>query len=473
MKSVQRSFLFASLLAASVFFTGCAVGPDYARPDFDIPAAYREPAEGWKLATPSDGQIQGDWWALYQDGALTQLVEAVDVDNQSLKAQEARYRQAIAQLRQARAGLFPTVDAGAGTSRTRANATTRSNYEVSVNAGWELDLWGRVRRNVESQQAALDMSKADLAALRLSLQTTVVQTYVQLRVTDARLKLMRETVANYEKSLEITQNRYNAGVVTRADVSQATTQLESARTQLIDLEITRTQTQNSLAQLVGKLPAQFGLEEQPSLTLNLPEIPIGLPSSLLERRPDIAAAERSVAAANAQIGVSQAAYYPSLTLSAQGGYSASDFSDLFDLPARVWSLGASLAQFIFDGGRREAVVEGAKAAYDETVANYKQTVITAFGEVENNLTSLRVLDLAMKSQDIALEAARRTETLTTNQYKAGAAPYVNVVTAQNARLTAEDNAIQLKGRQLTASVALIGAIGGGYGDAGGDEQATN
>ncbi len=453
---------------ASLMMIGCAVGPDYVRPEMEIAAEYREPTEGWKYATPADDQLLSEtWWTLYQDGTLNTLVTAIDVDNQNLKATEARYRQARALLAAAQANLFPTLDGGASANRAQSNignnrAAPSNQYNVSLNAAWDVDLWGRVRRDIEAQQANLELSKAELDALRLSLQTSLTQAYFQLRVTDARIALMDETVAAYQTSYEMTQNRYNAGIVTRSDVSQALTQLESARTHRIDLELTRIQNENALALLVGKTPAQFSLTVDRSIRLPLPKIPVAIPSEILERRPDIAASERAVAAANANIGVAQAAFYPSLTLSASGGYRSGHWSDWFDVPSRVWSLGASLAQFIFDGGQREATLEAAVASYDATVATYKQTVLSAFGEVENNLTALRVLDDEMRSQQATLRAARETETLTINQYKAGTTTYLNVVIAQTARLNAEDNQIQLRGRQLSATASLINALGGGW-----------
>ncbi|MCL2297516.1 MAG: efflux transporter outer membrane subunit [Proteobacteria bacterium] len=453
----------------TLFLTGCMVGPDYVRPSFDIPAAYSEPAEGWKHARPSDGQLDTIWWTAYGDETVNRLMNEIDLDNQNLKAAEARYRQAQALLRVSTASLFPTLNANASTGRAQsanpggsAPRAPSNQYNFSLNAAWDIDVWGSVRRSIEAQAAHVQVSEAQLAALRLSTQTALLQTYVALRVSDAQQKLMMETVEAYTRSLEMTQNRYQAGIITRADVAQAQTQLESARTRLINLEIDRVQSKNALALLVGKAPSQLSIEQIDTLPLTLPDIPVAVPSEWLERRPDIAAAERRVAAANAGIGVAQAAFYPSLTLSASGGYQANHWSDWFDVPGRVWSLGAGLAQFIFDGGRRSAMKDSAVAAYDATVADYKQTVLIAFQEVENQLTALRVLDDEWRSQQAALSAARDTETLILNQYKAGTTTYLNVVIAQTARLTAENNAIQLRGRQLAASVALINALGGGW-----------
>lgn len=467
MNKIPSTHVFLALTISAIL-SGCAVGPDYVRPQIDIAAEYREPADGWKYATPADDHPLSDtWWTLYQDERLNELITAIDVDNQSLKINEARYRQARALLSAAQSGLFPMFDIGASASRAQSNtgssrAGPSNQYSVALNASWDIDLWGRVRRDIEAQQANLELSKAELDALRLSLQTALAQAYFQLRVTDARIALMDETVAAYQTSYEMTQNRYNAGIVTRSDVSQALTQLESARTQRIDLELTRIQNENTLALLVGKTPAQFSIVVDRSTRLPLPEIPVAVPSELLERRPDIASAERAVAAANANIGVAQAAFYPSLALSASGGYRTNHWSDWFDVPNRIWSLGAGLAQFIFDGGRREATLEASIASYDATVASYKQTVLNAFGEVENNLSALRVLNDEMRSQQATLNAARETETLTINQYKAGTTTYLNVVIAQTARLNAENNQIQLRGRQLSATASLINALGGGW-----------
>ncbi|MDR0770055.1 MAG: efflux transporter outer membrane subunit [Burkholderiales bacterium] len=452
----------------AVLLTGCMVGPDYVRPPFDIPAAYSEPAAGWKHAHPSDAPIDALWWEPYGDETLNRLMSEVAIDNQNLKAAEARYRQAQAQLRAVTAGLFPTLNAsttvGRGQSANLGGIPRgpTNQYNFSLSAAWDADLWGSVRRSIEAQSANVQVSEAQLAALRLSTQTTLLQTYIALRVSDAQQRLMTETVAAYTRSLEMTQNRYQAGIITRADVAQAQTQLESARTQLIDLEIGRVQSKNALALLVGKAPSQLSIVPLDTLPFKLPEIPVAVASEWLERRPDIATAERRVAAANAGIGVAQAAFYPSLTLSASGGYQANHWSDWFDVPGRVWSLGAGLAQLIFDGGRRSALKDSAVAAYDATVADYKQTVLVAFQEVENQLTALRVLDDEWRSQQAALSAARDTETLIINQYKAGTTTYLNVVIAQTARLNAENHTIQLRGRQLTASVALINALGGGW-----------
>ncbi|MCL2310499.1 MAG: efflux transporter outer membrane subunit [Proteobacteria bacterium] len=461
-------------LLPTVLLAGCAVGPDYVRPQLDIPTAYSEPATGWKHAYPASAQLDAIWWTAYGDEALNGLMSAIDLDNQNLKAAEARYRQAQALLRASTSSLFPTLNANASVGRSQsANLGNDANssgsqrgptnqYNFSLGASWDVDLWGGVRRSIEAQAANAQVSEAQLAALRLSTQTMLLQTYIALRVSDAQQKLMAETVDAYTRSLEMTQNRYQAGIITRADVAQAQTQLESARTQLIDLEISRTQSKNALAILVGKAPSQISVEQIDDLPLKLPDVPVMVGSEWLERRPDVAAAERAVAAANAQIGVTQAAFYPSLTLSASGGYQANHWSDWFDLPGRVWALGAGLAQLIFDGGYRAAMKDNAVAAYDATVADYKQTVLTAFQETENQLTALRVLDDEWRSQQAALNAARDTETLVVNQYKAGTTTYLNVVAAQTARLNAENNAIQLRGRQLIASAALINALGGGW-----------
>ncbi|MDR2172890.1 MAG: efflux transporter outer membrane subunit [Burkholderiales bacterium] len=450
-------------IVSVMFLAGCAVGPNYERPQLDLPEAYSEPAEGWKHAHPSDERIGETWWISFGDETLNQLMTEVDINNQNLKAAEARYRQAQAQLRAVNANLFPTLNASTSVGRGQsAGRAPSGQLNASLSAAWDVDVWGEVRRSIEAQTVSVQASEAQLAALRLSTQTALMQAYIALRVSDAQEKLMVETVDAYTRSLEMTQNRYQAGIITRADVAQAQTQLESARTQLIDLEIGRIQSKNALALLVGKAPSQFSVETVDTLSLEFPDIPVAVNSEWLERRPDVATAERRVAAANAEIGVAQAAFYPSLTLSASGGYQGSRWSDWFDAPGRVWSLGAGLAQFIFDGGRRSAMKDSAVAAYDATVADYKQTVLTAFQEVENQLTTLRVLDDEWRSQQAALNAARDAETLVLNQYKAGTTTYLNVVSAQTARLNAENSTIRLRGRQLTASVTLINALGGGW-----------
>jgi NodT family efflux transporter outer membrane factor (OMF) lipoprotein len=468
----QIVFAVMSLLLAS-----CAVGPDYKRPDVATQATFKE-ADNWKIATPNDDTNRGKWWEAFGDRELNILVEQVDINNQNLKLAEAKYRQAQALGASARSSFFPTISAassatrsGRGVSNNAANTSTgaasrasssiSSSYNLSANLNWELDLWGRIRRQVESSNASIEASAADLASARLSAQSELASNYFQLRVTDAQKQLLDDTVAAFAKSLELTKNRYNVGVAGRVDVAQAETQLKSSQAQALDLGIQRAQLEHAVALLVGKAPGNFTLPES-KWAMTLPSIPLSLPASLLERRPDIASAERRAAAANAQIGVAKAAYYPTLSLSGSGGYSSATLSDWISAPNRFWSLGPSLAATILDFGKRGAASDQAIAAYDQTVATYRQTVLQAFQEVEDNLAALRILEAEAKVQEEAVRASRESVALTLNQYKAGTISYLNVVSVQTAQLANERNAMTLAGRRLTASVALIKALGGGW-----------
>lgn len=475
----KTPLLSAAALAATILIGGCAAGPDYVRPQMDLPTAYKEQGP-WKNAEP--GQIDSNhrWWEAYQDTVLNGLVDQANQANQNIRFAEAQYRQAQATAAIARASLWPTVgvSAGAGRGQTQTNANgskLADNYNIGLNASWEADIWGRVRRSVEAGDAGSQAGAANLAAARLSIQATLAQDYLQLRVTDLQKDLYARTVAAYTRSLQLTQHQYDAGVTLRSDVAQAETQLRSAQAQLIDLDATRNQLEHAIAILVGKAPAAFSLPPlapDNAWQASLPRIPTGLPSDLLERRPDIANAERLAAAANANIGVARAAYFPALTLSASGGYSSVAFAQLFDTPSRVWSLGGTLAALLFDGGARSARNDQATAAFDASVATYKQTVLGAMQEVEDNLSTLRVLDQESQVQDQAVKAAQLSERLALSQYQAGTATYLSVAVAQAAALTNQRTAMQLLGRQLVASVALIKAAGGGWhaGDIGSIEQ---
>jgi NodT family efflux transporter outer membrane factor (OMF) lipoprotein len=426
--------------------------------------------QGWRTATPSDALPRGDWWTAFGDAELDALMKRVDVSNFNIRAAEARVRQARALSDQARAGFFPSVGAGASATRSKSpslpNQPTLTNsavstYSASVNASWELDLWGKVRRAAEAGDASWQASAADLETARLSARASLAQSYFTLRITDGYRQILQDTVAAYERSLELTRNRYSAGVVARVDVVQAEVQWKSAQAQLIDLGVDRAQLEHAIALLVGEAPANFSIEARP-LALAMPEVPLALPSALLERRPDIAAAERGVAAANARIGVAKAAYFPALTLSGAGGYRASHLDDLFLAPSRFWSLGAALAQPLFDGGARGAASDQAVAAYDEEVALYRQTVLTGFQEVEDNLAALRILAEEARVQQEVVEGARKSVELTTNQYRAGVVSYLNVILAQATLLSNERTAATILGRRLGASVNLVKAAGGGW-----------
>lgn len=454
------------LAAALALLAGCAAGPDYRQPPVEIPAAYKEAAGPWKTAQPQAIDSQHPWWTLYGDATLNTLVAAAATANQSLRQAEAQYRQARAAADAARAGFFPTVGLAADASRARTNTSNVihvGNAEsVGLTAGWEPDLWGSVRRSVEAGQAGSEAGAADLAAARLSIQATLVQDYFQLRAVDRQAQLYASTVEAYHKALQLTQSQHAAGVALRSDVALAESQWQGAEAQHLDLQATRAQLEHAIAILTGQAPASFSLAPVEDLVTAVPVIPAGLPSELLERRPDIAAAERRMAQANAGIGVARAAWFPSLTLEAGGGVASSRLAPLFDAPNRVWSLGAALAATLFDGGLRAAHDAQAVAAYDATVAQYRQTVLAGFQEVEDNLATLRVLEQESVAQDRAVQAARVAEQLALNQYRAGTANYLGVVTAQALLLSNERAAVQLRGRQLVASAALIKATGGGW-----------
>ena len=459
----------AALAAVALMLAGCMVGPDYVRPTAPTPTAFKEMAD-WKVAQPRDDAPRGAWWDAFDDQDLDALMRQVDLSNQTIAAAAARMREAQAATQAARAALFPVVTGNAAAARSGRAAgtptgssvpTVANSYNVAVDINWEIDLWGGVRRGVESSTAAAQASAADLAAATLSAQALLAQDYLLLRVQDAQIELLKDTVAGYEKSLQLTRNQYAAGIIARGDVAQAEAQLKSTQAQVLDARITRAQLEHAIAVVVGKPPAELAIAPRP-LTATFPAIPVALPSELLERRPDVAAAERRAAAANAQIGVAQAAFFPSLSLSAVGGVQNSALGNLLSLPSRYWALGAALAQTIFDAGLRSAQKEQAIATYDETVANYRSTVLTAFAEVEDNLAALTLLEQEAAVQDEAVKAARESAAIATNQYKAGTASYLAVVVLQAAELNSERAALAILARRLTASVALIKAVGGGW-----------
>ncbi len=447
---------------ALIALTGCAVGPDYHRPETAVPAAFKE-AQNWKTAEPRDDAPLGHWWEAYHDALLSQLVAQVALSNQNVIAAEAQYRQATALLGQARSSFFPSVSAGLAATRSSAqgSAPPVDNDRLTINATWEADVWGRIRRNVESGQAAAEASAADLRAALLSAQAALVQAYLQLRVVDAERRLIEQTAVGYERSLQITRNRYEAGVAARLDVTQAEAQLRSTQAQAIDLGVQRAQLEHAIAVLLGKPPADFGLAAIDAQPL-LPGIPTALPSTLLERRPDIAAAERRAAAANASIGVAQAAYFPALTLDGSLGYQNSGLAGLVTAPNRFWTLGPALALNLFDGGARAAQKDQAIAAYDRSVASYRQTVLSAFQDVEDNLATLRMLEQESLVQQQAAKAAAESLALANNQYRAGTVSYLNVVTAQATSLSADIATLGITGRRLVASVGLMKALGGDW-----------
>lgn len=457
----------AFIVVASL--AGCAVGPDYVRPKVEAPAQYKE-LEGWHTAQPSDTVPRGEWWAMFGDPELDRLIARVDISNQNLRVAEARLRQARALADQARAGLLPTVSANASATRSKSPSLPNApsfangpvnNYNASLSASWELDLWGRVRRSVEAGEAEVQASAADLEAARLSAQATLAQNYLSLRVADANRRTLEDTVEAYQRTVQLTRNRYAAGVAARVEVVQAEVQLRSTQAQLIDVGIQRAQLEHAIAIQLGIPPADLTIAAAP-LAARMPAIPAGVPSQLLERRPDIAAAERRTAEANARIGVAQAAFFPTVTLSAATGSRTTSLSELFAAPTHFWSLGAALAEPLFDAGLRSAQKAQAIAAYDEQVATYRQTVLAGFQEVEDNLAALRILEEEEQVQDEVVRSARQALELTTNQYQAGVVSYLNVIVAQATLLANQRTAADILGRRLTASVALIKALGGGW-----------
>ena len=470
-----------------LLFSGCTVGPDYVKPPTAAPEAYKENA-GWKVAQPKDELPRGAWWEIYNDPKLNALVAQVDINNQNIAAAEANFRQAVALIRVARAGYFPTVTGGPSWSRFKrsenlgssnrnlagasgtgvssgnistAPGATLSDYLLNFSAAWELDIWGKVRRSVESSQASAQSVAANLEVARLSAQATLAQNYFLLRSLDSQKQLLNDTVAAYQKILDLTKNRYAQGVASKGDVMQAETQVKSTQAQAIDLGVQRAQLEHAIAVLMGKPPSTFSIPAAP-LTAKVPPIPAGVPSELLERRPDIAAAERNMAAANAQIGVAIAAYYPTVTLSATGGFEAATTPLWFTWPSRFWSLGAAAAQTIFQGGALVAQTEAARAAYDSNVAAYRQTVLTGFQEVEDNLAALRILEQENQVQDEAVKAAQASLTVSTNQYRAGIINHLDLLVVETIALNNERTAITIRGNRMSASVLLVKALGGGW-----------
>src|SRR6266436_616735 len=471
----------ALLLLASA----CTVGPDYVRPSMLAPDAFKE-LDGWKVARPQDALAKGPWWEIFDDLQLNALEARVSISNQNLAVVEAQYRQARALVREARAGYFPTVTLGLGFTRSRQSTTftqssasgsstspsgtsssggslgqPQSDFMLGLDFSWELDVWGRIRRTVESNRASAQASAGDVEAARLSFQAELAQDYFQLRTLDAQKQLLDETVSAFEKFLRLTQDRFASGVASQADVVQAQTQFKTTQAQAIDVGVQRAQLEHAIALLMGQAPATFSLPAIP-LAATPPAIPIGVPSELLERRPDIAAAERRVAAANAQIGIAVAACYPTITLNASSGLESGSLAKWFTAASHFWSVGPGISQTVFDGGLRRAQTDAARAVYDGTVATYRQTVLSAFQGVEDNLAALRILEQENGVQDEAVKAAQDSVRLTTNQYKAGTVSYLNVITVQTIALTDEVTAIQIRGRRMAAAVLLVQALGGGW-----------
>jgi len=465
----EPRLLAGALLALlALLATGCAVGPDYKLPTSAEATRFKE-AEGWVPAAPADALERGPWWNLFKDPVLDQLQSRVDVSNQNVALAVAAYAQARALVREQRASLFPsvTLDGGATRSRSSGNVTAGTpgrvgnNYQLSIGGSWEPDVWGRLGRAVDGAKAGEQASAADLASAKLSAQGELAANYFSLRQTDAQKALLETTLAGYQRALEITQNRYKAGIAAKTDVLQAQTQLANAQADHAGLQRTRAQLEHAIAVLVGEAPANFTL---PPATWDplVPEVPIGVPSDLLQRRPDIAAAERRVASANEQIGIAKSAYFPSLSLSASAGTGASRVADLFKASSSVWSLGLSAAQLIFDAGATGARVDGARAAHEQAVARYRQTVLTAFQDVEDQLSATRVLQTQQELRRQASEAADQVEQQVLNRYRSGQVGYTEVITAQATALSARRALVQAMADRQTTAVALIQSLGGGW-----------
>jgi len=465
--------LSPTLLSLTVLFlcSACTVGPEYNRPSAPVPTAYKEDSN-WRPAQPSDTAIRGKWWEIFGDAPLNALEEQVNVSNQSLKAAEAQFLQARALIRLSRAGYYPTLTVSPSAARIRESGNepfagplsagvTQNDFMIPFDAAYEPDVWGRVRRTVENARAGAQASAADLETVRLSLHSELALDYLQARSLDAEIALLSSTVNSYQRALELTESRYKGGVASQVDVAQAKTQLETTRAQAIDLQAQRAQLEHAIAALVGKPASEFTLPVSP-LTASPPSVPLGLPSQLLERRPDIAAAERRMSAANANIGVARSAYFPAIGLNVAGGFNSLIITTLIQGPSSFWSVGAAVMETLFEGGQRRAATEQARAAYDETVASYRQTVLTAFQEVEDNLAALRVLELEAATQRDAVDAAEHSLALSNTRYRGGVTSYLEVTTAQSTALLDERVAVQIQGRRMTACVLLIKALGGGW-----------
>lgn len=462
---IARGIVTAS---AVLVCASCAVGPKYQEPTFAAPAAYKEaPAGGtWTPARPEDDARRGAWWEAFDEPELNALEGRVDVSNQTLAIAGAQFRGARAAARAARADLFPSAALSATAARARVSASlpgagTANDFQLPLDLSWEADVWGRLRRNVEANVAVAQASAADLESVRLSMHAELALDYWQLRGLDAVAGLLDSSVAAYERALELTRNRYEHGAVSGVDVSQAETQLETTRAQSTDVGASRAQLEHAIAILVGVPPEDFSLARRP-LEHAPPEIPLELPSQLLERRPDVAAAERRVAAANAQVGMATAAFFPRVLLSASAGFENGSIAGLFSAPNLFWSIGSTVVQTLFDGGKRRAITEEARAAYDASVAAYRSQALTAFGEVEDELATLRVLSREAREQAVAVAAAERSLTLAQNRYRGGITTYLEVVTAQGAALANERTAVDLLTRRMIASVRLAQALGGGW-----------
>jgi NodT family efflux transporter outer membrane factor (OMF) lipoprotein len=484
-RAMYRKLQVVAMVAAVSVMGGCIVGPKYHTPPVDTPTAYKEltPADfkntdGWKVAEPQDARLHGDWWRIFNDPELNTLEDQVNISNQTIAGAFENYLEARAVVKEARAQYFPTLSVTPGATVSRglvAEPTTSSmgvvstvnqgkifqEYTLPFDATWVPDLWGRVHNTVRTNVAAAQVSAADLENTRLTAQSELAVDYFDLRGQDALKELLDSTVKAYEEYLNLTKVLFETGIDSQESVAQAQTQLQTTQAEDTNLDIARAQYEHAIALLIGKPASTFSLPLAP-LKHTPPAIPLGVPSQLLERRPDIAAAERGMEEQNALIGVAKAAYYPTLTLSGDAGYSAANIGHLFSYPDLFWSLGSSLAQTIYEGGLRRATMQQYQATYESAVANYRQTVLTAFQQVEDNLAALRILSVELKQEDAAVASANQYLTLATDRYRLGIDPYLDVITAQTSLLTNQQTAVNLQIQQMTDSVQLIEALGGGW-----------
>jgi len=456
-----RSGAGLALMLASALLAACAVGPDYRPPTVGTTPVFKE-LGNWQPSEPLDALQRGPWWQIFKDPVLDQLEQQVVVSNQTVKAAAAAYEQALALVAQSRAGYWPSEAVTAGKERGQTGAAPIHSSDLAgATASWEMDIWGQIRRGAEGSSANARASAAALGAAQLSSQAALATAYFQLRAQDALRRLLDDTVAGEEQSLKIAQNRYAAGVAAKADVVTAQTQLLGSQAQQLNSGIQRAQLEHAIAVLTGQVPAAFALVLAP-MPAAVPTVSAGIPATLLERRPDVAEAERKVAAANAQIGVARAAYFPSLTLSGSDNYSGGPLSRLINVPNRVWSFGPALAASLFDGGLRRAQSRQAWAGYNASVANYRQSVLSAFQQVEDNLVAMRILEQQAVVEEQAVKAAHEAEALILNQYKAGTVPYSSVIAAQTTTFASEQAALSVLQERLSTSIAMIVAVGGGW-----------
>jgi len=466
----MRLVAYSVLILAALPLTGCAVGPKYKTPAVPVPPAYKE-AANWKTAQPNDQNLGGNWWEIFSDPQLNSLEQQINVSNQNLKAAVAQYQQSRAALRYVHADYYPTVTAGPSATRqmysnnrppqSTFDGETFNDFVLPVNFSYQVNAWGRVSKNVESYREQAQASAADLAVVNLSMHAALAIDYFAARSLDAEEKLLQDTVAQYQQAFQLNEDRFQGGLASEVEVEQARTILETTRAQMVDVGVARAQYEHAVAVLVGKPPAEFTLPPLP-LTAPPPSIPIGFPSTLLERRPDIAAAERRVASANAQVGLAKTAYYPLVNIGASGGFESGSLTTLLQGPSGFWAVGSSAVVTLFDVGRRRAVNDQAKAGYDASVASYRETVLTAFQQIEDNLAALRILEQEAGVQSTAVEAAERSLSLSNTRYEGGVTSYLEVITAQNAALTDEVTAVNVLGRREANAVLLIEALGGGW-----------